>query len=296
MIQRRCQSAPLKLALLFLLAAGSMACLAIPRLNAAASESHKAYTMLHVDNVAERSARSLVHWASIALGGVRLGAQVESPYREVDRMLAGAAEKRRVAIAICKGLAIVSAAYIVLTFVVAGRRHAAVQAACLVACVWLAIGLAAPMMSLIAKVNAPILGDIVLRHETKSIFGVTRTLLDSSNWPIGVILLVCGIVAPCIKLVALLCSAAYPDRRAGKLAASVGSTLAPWAMVDVFTLGIVIAFFGAGPDASINARLEPGAYFFAGHCVLSMVVAHLVHAHYAQISVPSRFCPEGNAQ
>ncbi len=268
-----------RLALLFFLSAGGASAIAVHYMNAATAESRRAHDALKVDSAASalgRATRNLRQWIGRTLGKVGLSNDVASAADDVELMLKVAAREHRRAVAASALVVILSITYIASVSVAMRNRLATAQAIGAVSLLWLIVSLLAPVMSLTAHMDLPVLGEVVHRHDTKSVVGVAGSLLESADWPIGLLLLLCGVLAPLVKLTALLCSTICTTQRSRALAAALGGALAPWAMADVFTLGIVIAFFAAAPDALVSASLEPGAYFFAGHCVLAIVLAHFV--------------------
>jgi uncharacterized paraquat-inducible protein A len=51
------------------------------------------------------------------------------------------------------------------------------------------------------------------------------------------------------------------------------SAISKWAMADVFTISIFVAFLGANAMESTSATLQSGFYFFSGYVILSGIVA-----------------------
>ena len=48
-------------------------------------------------------------------------------------------------------------------------------------------------------------------------------------------------------------------------------TIGKWSMADVFAVGGFIAYLASKASGMLDARLEPGFYFFTGYCIVSLL-------------------------
>lgn len=113
--------------------------------------------------------------------------------------------------------------------------------------------------------------DFNLFSEKRSVLGMLEKLwTDKSYWPFLLIFLF-GIIVPLVKsgIIFYLLLAKNPNMKWQRFV----SAISKWAMADVFTISIFVAFLGANAMESTKAFLQPGFYFFSGYVILSGIVA-----------------------
>ncbi len=116
--------------------------------------------------------------------------------------------------------------------------------------------------------------DFNLFNEKRSVLGTLQTLWTGGNyWPFFLILLF-GIIIPLLKsgLIFYVLLARDPAPKWQRFV----SAISKWAMADVFTISIFVAFLGAGAMQDTHATLEAGFYYFSGYVLLSGVIAMLM--------------------
>jgi uncharacterized paraquat-inducible protein A len=52
--------------------------------------------------------------------------------------------------------------------------------------------------------------------------------------------------------------------------------ISKWAMNDVFVVAVYVAFLSAKATDSLDATLEPGFYYFASYCLVSLVALQMM--------------------
>ena len=107
--------------------------------------------------------------------------------------------------------------------------------------------------------------------EKRSVFGMLEKLWKGANYlPFSLIFLF-GIIVPLIKsgIIFYLLLGKNPDMKWQRFV----SAISKWAMADVFTISIFVAFLGANAMESTKAFLQPGFYYFTGYVILSGIVA-----------------------
>ena len=52
--------------------------------------------------------------------------------------------------------------------------------------------------------------------------------------------------------------------------------ISKWAMVDVFVVGLFVAYLSAQASGNLSAVLEPGFYYFTGYCLVSLLAMQLM--------------------
>jgi uncharacterized paraquat-inducible protein A len=113
--------------------------------------------------------------------------------------------------------------------------------------------------------------DLNLFSEKRSVLGMLKKLWeDRSYWPFLLIFLF-GIIVPLVKsgIIFYLILGESPDIKWQRFV----SAISKWAMADVFTISIFVAFLGANAMESTSATLQSGFYFFSGYVILSGIVA-----------------------
>ena len=138
-------------------------------------------------------------------------------------------------------------------------------------------------------------GDQVLFYQSKSILEVVDLLLDTSNWDsqlVGYLILAFSIIFPIIKTICTIIST-YVGKK-NDLFFKAAAYLGKWSMADVFVVALFMAyigfngmlgaqmnqFAGSGSGYSVTTYdetvLRPGALFFAGFVLISLIVSTLL--------------------
>ena len=113
--------------------------------------------------------------------------------------------------------------------------------------------------------------DLNLFSEKRSVLGMLKKLWeDWSYWP-WLLIFIFGIIVPLVKsaIIFYLILGKNPDLKWQRFV----SAISKWAMADVFTISIFVAFLGANAMESTSATLQSGFYFFSGYVILSGIVA-----------------------
>ena len=115
------------------------------------------------------------------------------------------------------------------------------------------------------------LGPLELFKETRSILGTVSSLHESGNDIVAGMIFFFGVIVPFIKGAILI---AVLSLRKGRLRFRLFhfvKVISKWAMSDVFTVGVLVAFLSAKATENMDAQVERGFYFFAGYCLLSIL-------------------------
>ena len=148
------------------------------------------------------------------------------------------------------------------------RRHAHMLAS---ASICLVIGLLAPMLSIVAQREVPMLGEVVLRYESKAILATVYSLAEKQHWLIALALALTSVLIPIGKLLL----AAMATVGGGGLSAQSRRCvhlIGRWSFTDVFVVAVLLAFMAGDAGDSTNAWVGHGLWFFAGYAVLSWLV------------------------
>jgi paraquat-inducible protein A len=145
-----------------------------------------------------------------------------------------------------------------------------VSALCLV------VGLVAPVFSLKAFAQLPVLGEIVLKYEAKSILMTVASLVKSQTYFVAFLVSIFSIVIPALKIfISTLVIQHRSVTLQGRGIAFIKS-VGKWSMADVFVVAILVAYFAVSGDEFSEAKVEVGLYFFATYCLASLLSTHLL--------------------
>ncbi|MFT4563292.1 MAG: paraquat-inducible protein A [Gammaproteobacteria bacterium] len=138
------------------------------------------------------------------------------------------------------------------------------------------VGLIAPIFSLKAYTAVPLLGEVVLKFEAKSILTTITSLIESRSHFTALLITAFSVVTPLLKLVIalLVLQRRWPNWHRHGL--SVMHAIGKWSMADVFVVSVFVAYFAARGDSFSDARVELGLYYFSGYCLLSLFTGHII--------------------
>ena len=134
----------------------------------------------------------------------------------------------------------------------------------------LAVGLWAPILSIVAQKELPVLGLTVIQWESKAIVDTIQALAEAGNWFPAVLIALFSILVPVLKLGALLVHFVESWRPVTRHGVRWVQYLGKWSMADVFVVAVLVAYLGAGKSDGMHASLQTGLYFFAAYVLLSL--------------------------
>lgn len=261
---------------LYYLAALILSAVVIVNADAAVRSYEIAYQRLTPAEKADTVARSWLE--TLTLGFYHGGSERNE---QVQRVLERAQVSESKSVLAAWALGIVSALFLVATAIAHRKRH--VQPEVLirhllgVAAIFLAIGFVSPMLSLLAHRSAPLLGEVVLKYQSRGVLSTIVVLIRSGNVPIAMLLLLFSVITPIAKL-ALALKAAVADSHeqfSGLLRAL--RLFGNWSMTDVFVVAVILALLVSGTDHATDAWPGVGLYFFAGYSVLALIAAQMLY-------------------
>jgi uncharacterized paraquat-inducible protein A len=95
-----------------------------------------------------------------------------------------------------------------------------------------------------------------------------------------------SVIIPVTKGLLLLVSTLIKELGIKGHSYDIANLISKWSMADVFVVAIVVAYLAAnatrdmGEIFTLQARFEPGFYFFLAYCVLSILSAQLMRAPF----------------
>jgi uncharacterized paraquat-inducible protein A len=140
-----------------------------------------------------------------------------------------------------------------------------------VSAVFLLVGVAAPMLTVVAHTEVTFLGEVVLQYESRSIVGTAGRLAAGGNILLAVLLFLFSVLIPLVKLLLSFVALGRVGNRAKERALNCIRLIGKWSMTDVFVVAVMLAFLSTESKAFTDASLGPGLYFFAGYGLLSMI-------------------------
>ncbi|MBT6272807.1 MAG: hypothetical protein HOI95_01585 [Chromatiales bacterium] len=162
-----------------------------------------------------------------------------------------------------------------------GGRTRLTQQLLIVSAVCLAVGILAPMLSIVAQREIPLLGHVVLRYESKGVLSTVSSLQGQGNFVIALLLGVFSILIPVAKVIFGLL-ATIGSELIAKPARRFIHLLGRWSMTDVFVVSVLLSFLAGGAGDSTDAWLGHGLWFFAAYAVLALVATRRIETEHTR--------------
>lgn len=243
----------------------------------AASSAHEAaYERLGAQQRADAAVRSFLE--TITFGLYRGASEREAELEEILERARRHDWRAQLAAWLLAGA---SALFLAGTYVASRRapdvgRDALVHAALGVAALFLAVGLSAPILELVAYQDVALLGTVVVKHESRGIVTTIGALGSSGHLLVAALLALFSLVTPIAKLalgfLAVRSASAPRRRRLVRAARVVGN----YSMTDVFVVAVLISVFVMDAGRSTDARPGLALYFFAGYSLLALASGQLL--------------------
>ena len=125
-------------------------------------------------------------------------------------------------------------------------------------------------------------GQIQAYSSTRSILGTVDELARTGNLLVAFMVVFFSLVIPVFKLLLLLISLLISSEPAQRFLLRVNSMLSKWSMADVFVMALLVAYMAGSASGQVgellimNARLEPGFFYFLAYCLFSIVAGSMV--------------------
>ena len=146
----------------------------------------------------------------------------------------------------------------------------------LVSSIALVVGLLAPMLTIVAHKNMPILGNVVFQFQSKGIFTTIEKLFSSGNILVAVPLLLFSVIVPILKTFTMGLASFSSSRTITYGSLNLIKYVGRWSMADVFVVALFLAYFAADKAEFTDAKTQIGLYFFLGYVILSNFASHLL--------------------
>ncbi len=124
-------------------------------------------------------------------------------------------------------------------------------------------------------------GEIDAYNDTRSIAGTVKELFRSGNGFVGFLVMLFSVIIPITKILLMLVAACFRNSLNSRKAFLISSVISKWSMADVLVIAIIVAFMAAnasnmGGLLDMDARFEPGFYFFLGYCTFSVLSMQVI--------------------
>ena len=125
-------------------------------------------------------------------------------------------------------------------------------------------------------------GQLTVYDTTRSIRGTASELARTGNLLVAILIIVFSIVIPSFKLLLQLGAIFIPASALRRPVLALNAALSKWSMADVYVMGLLLAYMAGsaseqmGDMLTMQARLEPGFYYFLGYCLFSIAVGPLL--------------------
>jgi len=139
----------------------------------------------------------------------------------------------------------------------------------------LIIGIVAPFLKIVVSKeigNLP----VVFKYNTKSIVS-TIVQLSTSNIFLCLLILLCSIVIPVVKLLLTYTSTHGKNIIIMKKSEIILKIIGKWAMTDVFVVAILLSFLSLDGKDSTKCILDYGFYYFTAYCLFSFACMFLIN-------------------
>ncbi len=138
----------------------------------------------------------------------------------------------------------------------------------------LVVGLVAPVLSLKAYTNLPVLGQVVLKYEAKSVLTTIGALAKANNYFIAMLVAAFSVITPFMKILVAIVVVQHRWPRWHARGLKFIKAIGKWSMADVFVVAVLVAYFAASGAEFSEAAVGLGLYFFSAYCLLSQYATH----------------------
>ena len=125
-------------------------------------------------------------------------------------------------------------------------------------------------------------GRIQAYSSTRSILGTVDELARTGNLLVAFLVVFFSLVIPVFKLLLLVVTLMLSSDKAQGFLLRVNSTLSKWSMADVYVMGMLVAYMAGSASGQVgellimDAKLEPGFYYFLAYCLFSIAAGSLL--------------------
>ncbi len=133
-----------------------------------------------------------------------------------------------------------------------------------------------PLLLMSVGKQLPILGEVILSYESKSIASTIMKLYKQHNYLIALLVLLFSVCIPFLKTVLILAYGLFQETGMMRTTAKWMEKAGKWSMADVFIVAILVVFFSTNQDIHTTMQIAPGLYFFVTYVLLSILGTMLI--------------------
>lgn len=125
-------------------------------------------------------------------------------------------------------------------------------------------------------------GRVEVYRKSSSVLETVKTLFSKGYPLVAALVALFSVVIPVLKNVMLLVAVFTAHSPVGQALSKASSLLSKWSMADVFLVALFVGFLAFDATSAMNgvlemdAAVEPGLYWFAGYCLVSIVAGQIV--------------------
>jgi uncharacterized paraquat-inducible protein A len=144
------------------------------------------------------------------------------------------------------------------------------------AIVTLVFALISPLIMMVVYQALPVIGEVTLSFETKSIISTIEKLFSQENFILALLVTIFSVIIPFFKSLVILSYGFFKEKGASNKAVNLIEKIGKWSMADVFIVALLVVFFSTKQDIHTSIKLEVGIYFFIGYVLLSMLGSSVI--------------------
>lgn len=261
---------------LYYIAALVLSAVVIVNADEAASRYEALYQQLGPSEKTDTAVKSWLE--TLTLGLYRGGSEKQEA---LEHILQGARSRERKSETAAWALFLTSAAFLIAVAAVhrpraAGGRARLARHLLGVSAIFLVVGLLTPVLSLIAYRDIPLVGNAVVKYESRGILSAVLALYRSGNGVVASLLLLFSVLAPLAKLALSFAAVQTGRSEVHRRCVRALQVIGNWSMTDVFVVAVILALFVMGAERATDSWPGVGLYFFASYSILALAAGHLI--------------------
>ncbi len=131
-------------------------------------------------------------------------------------------------------------------------------------------GLTQEMLTISASIKFLAFEKEIMR-ESRSILSTVEQLWKNGDVWIAFIIFLFSVLIPFLKIILVAVATIRRESGLGQKVLDFVKLIGKWSMADVFVVAIFVAYMSGNANSNLQAKLEPGFYWFLGYCLCSLV-------------------------
>ncbi len=132
-------------------------------------------------------------------------------------------------------------------------------------------------------------GRVEVYRKSSSVMGTVTTLLEKGYPLVAGLVALFSVIIPVFKNSLLVAAVFLSSSAWGTSLVRLSSALSKWSMADVFLVALFVGFLAFNATSAmdgvleLDASVEPGLYWFAGYCLVSILCGQLLLAKLTRV-------------